>query len=151
MLVEHGGEFIPSSAADRSLPSVHVGGTQGPPLTLRGGRGPRSAFRGRLALVLDDDPVPIQAGAAGCCATVRGGNAGQWRPCPGPPLYAAVWTVPSRPAVRWRVFLCAVHREVVAGARELTAADREALRLRRDRHAAALRGERWIRPRPLSG
>lgn len=100
-------------------------------------------------LRLVHDPVPIRAAAAGCCATVRGGVVGQWATCPGAPRYAARWTSPTAPSRAWRVLLCDEHRDLVDGARPMTDADRQALQLRRDREAAARRGERWIRPRPL--
>lgn len=96
-----------------------------------------------------EDSLPFHAGAGGCACMVRGGNVGQWTACVAPPRYAARWTA-EYTRNTWRIFLCEQHRDQVDEARELTEADRTALALRRERWRAALRGERWIPPRPLS-
>jgi hypothetical protein len=100
------------------------------------------------------DPTPIAASHAGCCAGVRDG-VGHNDHCRGHVLYAGLWLEPYRRRL-WRVFPCAEHRELlgrpggpVTDVRELNERDRVALQMRRERLAAALRGERWIPPRPL--
>lgn len=96
--------------------------------------------------------MPIQPSRAGCCIGINDWI-GHPRGCPGHVVYAGRWRDPTSGDV-WRVFLCAEHRDqaaaVVTDLRPLTDSDRTALQLRQERHAAALRGERWIPPRPLS-
>lgn len=96
--------------------------------------------------------MPIYASRGGCCigTTTHDGHP---RECGGHVAYAGRWTEPWTGEL-WRVFVCQDHRDQAAAAvtdlRPLTEGDRAALQLRRDRHAAALRGEPWIPPRPLT-
>lgn len=96
--------------------------------------------------------MPIYASRGGCCIGTSTGD-GHPAECPGHVAYAGRWTEPSS-GDQWRVFVCSDHRDqaaaVVTDLRPLTDSDRTALQLRRDRHAAALRGERWIPPKPLA-
>lgn len=91
----------------------------------------------------------FQPGKAGCAYMVMRGPAGQPRDCHGAPDYAALWVQPHPPHERWRVFLCEEHSRAHEGARLLTENDRTALELRRQRHADAMAGRRWIPPKPF--
>ena len=95
--------------------------------------------------------MSIRAGRGGCCV-IGTDLVGHPRDCPGAVVYAALWRYPANPRRAWRVFLCEQHRNFdgATDVRPLTDGDQEALRLRRERWAAALRGERWIPPRPLA-